>query len=409
MKQSWLFIGIGLGIIGIAFVIFSMEQNEPVTSTEDSPTTPILEQRKAEFRDQVAKIQVNNHDAKKIVSDCWYDENCLMDEMQVYSKQNDPQTIMNTIGDITEIYQQAGLDCHVLAHHLGKYLYGSTGNLTLSLNNANKKCGGAIYHGVMENYFKTEIFFDKQLPEDFEANSICENAVGYPYSEVQIQCSHGIGHGLAIAYDYDVFSAVKRCDEFENEVNQRFCKNGVFMANMIEIIKNDGGVFDEEDLLYPCNKLEEAYSGDCYQYQGTYILLKNELSLADSFAVCDTIKSEDDIRDCYYSIGMNMAVTFYNQMEDLPNTCNKGNPEFQNSCIVGIVYMIANELRTQKAFEFCKVVQEKFKADCYDTLGKWIHTIHSTDEEIETSCSKAENSKSYEICVNADPKNFALI
>ena len=106
---------------------------------------------------------------------------------------------------------------------------------------------------------------------------------------------------------------------------------------------------------------------------------------------------------------MNMAVTFYNKVESLPNTCKKGNPEFQNSCIVGIVYMIANELRNQKAFEFCKVVEEKFKVDCYDTLGKWIHTIHGTDKEIEVTCSAAENLKYYEICINADPKNLALI
>jgi len=409
MKQSLLFIGIGLGIIGIAFAIFSMEQNEPIKSTEESPTTPILEQRKAEFRAQVATIQINNQDAKKIISDCWYDEHCLIDEMQVYSKKNDQQMMMDTIGDITEIYQQLGLDCHDQGHHLGKFMYGYTGNLTLALSHANITCGGSIYHGVMENYFKTEIFFDNKLPDDFETNSICENMGGYPYSEVQIQCSHGIGHGLTIAYDYDVFSAVKRCDEFENVVNQRFCKNGVFMQNMVEIIENRGGAFDKDDQLYPCNELSSEYSGECYQYQGTYILEKNRFSLDESFAVCDTIEYETDIRDCYYGIGMTMGVTFYNKLEQLPNTCNKGNPDFQNSCIVGILYMIANEFRNEKAFELCKVVQEKFKHDCYDTLGKWIHTIHSSIEEIESSCSEAENSKYYEICVNADPKNLALI
>ena len=358
IKQSLIFIGIGLGIIGIVFAIFSLESSEDVSTTDESPTTPILEQRKAEFRAKVATIQISNQDAKKMVSDCFYDEYCLIDEIQIYSQKNDQQKMMNTIGDITEIYQQLGIDCHDQGHHLGKFMYGFTGNLTLSLSNANKSCGGSIYHGVMENYFKTEIFFDNQLPDDLETNSICENMGGYPYSEVQIQCSHGVGHGLAVAYDYDVFSAVKRCDEFENVVNQRFCKNGVFMQNLVENIeRGGGGAFDKEDQLYPCNELSAAYSGECYQYQGTYILFENRLSLDDSFAVCDTIEYETDIRDCYYGIGMNMAVTFYNKIEQLPQTCNKGKPDFQNSCIVGIVYMIANELRNEKAFEFCKVVQ----------------------------------------------------
>ena len=67
MKQSLIFVGLGLGIIGIALAIYSEEPSKEVTSTEEAPTTPILEQRKQEFRDQVATIPIKNQDAKKMV------------------------------------------------------------------------------------------------------------------------------------------------------------------------------------------------------------------------------------------------------------------------------------------------------------------------------------------------------
>jgi len=59
--------------------------------------------------------------------------------------------------------------------------------------------------------------------------------------------------------------------------------------------------------------------------------------------------------------------------------------------------------------EFCKVLEDNFKHDCYDTVGKWIHTIHPTNAEIEKSCSKAESPKYYDLCINAEPADLALI
>ena len=410
MKQSWIFVGIGLVIIVATVAIFSSIYNDEKIIPEESEPI-ILDKKELEFQNKVASISVNNENAKKIVLKCLdEDEHCVVKEMEILSKNGDSDKVLATIGDITAIYQELEIDCHVQAHHLGEFLYGYTSNLTLALHSSNKSCGGAIYHGVMQNYFASEILLEDSNPEDLRTNIICADISDYPYSEVRTQCAHGVGHGLAVAYDYDIFTAVKRCDEFEDDMAQRFCNNGVFMQNTLEFLDNSGGgLFDENDLLFPCNVVEEKYSAYCYQYQPSYFLSRMYYSMSEGFAQCDKIVSEDDRKDCYYGMGMIISVIFFKNSDHAITQCKKGDPNFQTFCMVGAVYMIANNFRGDRALEFCKVLEENFKHDCYDTVGRWIHTIHPTNEEIQKSCSKAEDQKFYDVCINAEPKDLGLI
>ena len=377
---------------------------------EESQTTPILDQKMSEFRNKISNVALVNNQAKEIVSKCVEDKHCIVEEMKALSNIESSGTVLQTIGDITDIYQQLEIDCHKQAHHLGEFLYGYTGNLKLALGSADKACGGAIYHGVMANYFASEILLEGSSPEDLKTSSICADISGYPYSEVRTQCAHGVGHGLAIAYNYDIFSAIKRCDEFEDNMAQRFCNNGVFMQNTLEFIENGGGgLFDEGDLLFPCNAVEEKYSAYCYQYQPSYILNRKYYSMDEGFAECDKVVSEDDRRNCYYGMGMMISIIFFKNLDRTISDCKKGDENYQTFCMVGAVYMTANNFRGDRALGFCKVLEDNFKHDCYDTVGKWIHTIHPTNAEIEKSCSKAESPKYYDLCINAEPADLALI
>jgi len=89
--------------------------------------------------------------------------------------------------------------------------------------------------------------------------------------------------------------------------------------------------------------------------------------------------------------------------------CQKANINYQNYCFAGNIYSIPDQIDVNQGFEFCKLLPQMFKRDCYDNLGKWIHTIYFTEEEIESTCSQVKNTEYYQVCVNANPEELGLV
>jgi len=89
--------------------------------------------------------------------------------------------------------------------------------------------------------------------------------------------------------------------------------------------------------------------------------------------------------------------------------CQKGNLNYQNYCFAGAAYAIADQINVNQSFELCKLSPEIFQFDCYNTLGKEIHTIYFTDEEIENACSQVKNTEYYQVCINANPEELGLV
>jgi len=52
------------------------------------------------------------------------------------------------------------------------------------------------------------------------------------------------------------------------------------------------------------------------------------------------------------------------------------------------------------------MIPEEFKADCFDMLGRWIHTIYDEDDKIKLECEMADTKKYSLICREADPKQL---
>ena len=77
--------------------------------------------------------------------------------------------------------------------------------------------------------------------------------------------------------------------------------------------------------------------------------------------------------------------------------CLAGNPNYQTYCLGGIESKILDERGIDKGFEFCKIIPEKSKYDCYTLIGDWIRSYSSSD--LKKACSSAESGKYYEICV----------
>ena len=394
-----------LGIIGIfavavlgSLIYFTLDTKEDIPPTEEIQQTETLSD--LAFDEKIRNFQTLNEEANKILSSCGSDKHCTV-ELMWNLAENEPQaTVIQTLNDITSAYTELGYYCHGVAHHLGMFLYGITGNLTQTLEFAEKRdCGGAMYHGAIENYFLTEMILNDADPDKIDFVSICTNLEKDSKKMKRVECAHGTGHGLAKIYDYDVFSSVKRCDEFLEDHEKRLCYEGVFMENVVAHQKTGGGAIDPDDLLYPCNDLDQKYAGACYYYHTSYLL--QQKGLDGTYDECNNIPLQGNLIFCYIGIGREAGGDSFDNYQKVIPVCLKGIPKYQRFCYQGALVVIADQRGIEESFEACKTFPELFKMDCYTLVGDWIRNETPAKKDRERMCSLAENQQYRQVCENA--------
>jgi hypothetical protein len=357
---------------------------------------------------KIQNISPEIMNSQQIFDKCEYDMHCVVEMLSNDAREMNKTTALATFEELKSLYhkKQVNSRCHSIAHHLGEWVYGYTQNIDESLQYADPlSCGGGIYHGVFENYFSI-LNFEGKAPEQVKIEDLCkviEN--GNYYSLDMAHCYHGIGHGLMVLYDNDVFSAVKRCEDFNLEFKQKSCANGVFMQNVLKFFETGDGDFDKDDILAPCNEMKSYFASNCYVWQGAYILKQSDFEVYSSFRECEKI-TQEFIKYCYYGIGAELESDAAGRMEFAWRFCQAGeNSNFHKYCFRGMA-MKTSMVYLDSGFKFCSLVPEDAKEECYEGLGYWIKLRHGNDEEREKECLKVENIKYFEICLS--PKNEGI-
>lgn len=384
-----------LSIISIYFFTnndtFQLES--PISSEKISNNTQESILAKTQY------IQTDNPTANKILVKCGNEKNCAIEELQKLTKTESRQTILTTVDDLLSRYQEEEFFCHESAHHLGKFLYGYLGVLSEALSFVDRRCGGALYHGVLESYLNSEVLIKGVALKDIEISGICTELEDFSYG-LLIECPHGLGHGLMKTYGNDLSAAMKHCDQLEHKIAQINCYEGASMGNVREIINTKSGDFDENDILYPCNKLDTKYAIACYHYHALYILKQNDYSSSESFKVCDNLELEELVKSCYEGIGGSLTVFFTDNMKNMAVECKKGHPDYQKDCIRNAAVVMIDQKSIDETLEFCRSMPNEFKMDCYDVLGQGIKSYYPKD--LEAACSKVEENY-YDVCVKGIP------
>jgi len=337
--------------------------------------------------------------SEQIFNSCEYDMHCTVELLSDISREKEKPIVMTTFVELLSLYheKQVNARCHSIAHHLGEWAYGYTKNLEESFQYADPlSCGGGIYHGIFENYFSV-LNFEGVVPDQVEVKNLCSKLEENFYSLDMTHCLHGLGHGLLLLYDYDVFNAVQRCEDFNTNQEQNSCANGVFMQNVLKNYETGEGKFDKNDILFPCNEIITRFAPSCYIWQGAYILKQRDFEVYSSFRECDKIK-QDFIKYCYYGIGAELETDAAGKMELALRYCQAGNLSYHKFCFRGMA-MKTSFVYLDNGFGFCGLIPEQFKEDCYDGLGYWIKIRHENIEEREKECSRAENTY-FEVCMS---------
>jgi len=344
----------------------------------------------------------------QIIQNCHDEMHCAVNAMQSIAENENEQKVISTFKEIISLYDQS-LPCHETAHHLGMWLYGYLNDVDKSLQLAQQQCGGSVYHGVIQNYILTQKFQGTNL-DDIKLDLICENESANPYSIDHWQCLHGLGHGLAELYDYNILDAVKRCDEFQEGIEQISCSKGIFMQNVVHYFETKKGDFNSSDKYYPCNVVDSKYSPTCYHYHVTYLGLINERKLKQTFGDCDGIVPQEMIKYCYYGFGRQLSGNI-KSIDDALFLCKAGKiSEYHKFCLTGMVMTLVNGNKNPDiGFSFCSHLSQEYKESCYDGLGKWVKMLYSDNVKRDAECAKAENFEFATVCRQASFDGIKLL
>ena len=351
----------------------------------------------------ISTEKFQNKLSKQIFDKCKYDSHCAITFLQDASKSHDKEIIMNAVNELIFTYSESLPFCHKNAHHVGNFVYGYLGNVTDAIELTDPTaCGGATIHGIVENYLDSQVLLYNVDPAQVDL-SICPDSLKSPTIN-RWECIHGLGHGLANIYGYDISNATRVCQSFE-DWEQITCAKGLFMENVNRFIQFEDTDFDKNNLTYPCNKINDTMAGPCYHYQTRFI----NYVLKDPEKTIDFCKSVEDkfSKYCFRGIGNLYASLVVSDINKIDLLCNTKNIPYEKLtyCYQGVAMTFADNRSIPEALIVCQSIPEEFQNDCVNEVGKWIKLVNSDSEE---QCSML-NSELAKTCMNSKIDEISIL
>jgi len=311
----------------------------------------------------------------KVLQECGRDVDCVHNQMLKISNTESEEVVLFVANYIPLAWEEERYPCHEAAHHVGEFLLGYyDGDLVEALSNVKNVCGNALYHGILQNYLPVKVLLDDIPVEELDITTPCINFDISQSSNTFRQCAHGMGHGLANVYDFEVFEAVKRCEEFKNSRARYECADGLFMENHAQYFEKTGkGAYREDDVLYPCNYVTDVkFQEACYQYQGNIILSRNNFSYSDTFKICEDLPIEDSRKGCIRTVSQYMTDWYFSENYfKIVEMCNDENTNHPNSCIESAVYSLIIYGDSDPMKVLCPLFQGEQKVYC-EQMNYWV-------------------------------------
>ena len=291
--------------------------------------------------------------------------NCYRDYFAKVMREQDASAAVAEIDLLKETHEHIRADCHQVVHDLGNDAAEYYGDVGVALTFEGSPCWSGYYHGVVE--YAISQFTGSTLYE--ELPNICTTAAANRYSFTHYNCVHGLGHGVMLNLDGDLFASLNFCEALTDRWELSSCVGGSFMEN---VTAAQQGLLDtdvsREDLEYPCNAVKEGYVDECWAMQTSWILSQigyEDSSFARAFKICDGIR-EDMISVCYQSMGRDVSGFSLLNVDQVLRLCSLGHPSHQEFCWVGAALnAVYNEHNTVKATELCERVLERYAAACF--------------------------------------------
>lgn len=285
-----------------------------------------------------------------------------------YSKLVKENGIATAFTDLKVRYEKNSYvrsQCHPITHVIGHMAVELYPVVSQAYTHGDSFCWSGFYHGVMEGIIGKV----GRAKIASQLNNICTDIPGKEnYSFDYYNCVHGLGHGLMVLTENELFDSLKLCDNVQGSWEQTSCYGGVFMENVIVDNKNHFTKYlKPKDLLYPCNAVNEIYKSSCYLMQTSY-MLKIVNDFGKVFELCR--KADIGFSEiCFQSLGRDVSGRSLSNAETTKKNCELGsNYTERSNCIIGAVKdFISYYHSDQQGYALCKIIAADLKQICTDT------------------------------------------
>ena len=290
--------------------------------------------------------------------------NCYRDYFAEVMRTEGADVAVAEIAALSATDDHVARDCHQVVHDLGNDAAEHYGDIGLALTYEGSACWSGYYHGVVEyaiSQFEGTELFD-------EMPGICTAAAEEPYSFTHYNCVHGLGHGVMLNLDWDLFGAIPYCEALPDNWELSSCVGGAIMENVVANQQGQQTDLRTDDLVYPCNVIAEKYVDECFAMQTSWMLYNlgyADENFAEAFAICDGVRT-DMVDNCYRSMGRDISGSSLLEVSRIVRLCSLGAPDYQEECYVGAsLNAVYNDHDTRMATALCQAIPARMQEACY--------------------------------------------
>jgi hypothetical protein len=319
---------------------------------------------------------------------------------------------------------------HALAHGLGISAYRSPQTLAATFAACPSSQMSGCQHGVIQGYFLEMSRQGRQIGAA-ELDALCDPHQSTLF--VYHHCAHGMGHGLMAVHGNHLPGALAACDQASDAFVRRTCYGGAFMENIVNVTHphhtasghadvqgggdhgahgagGHGGhgahgaqamdhgpwkALDPDDLLYPCNVLDERYLDECYNNQTSAIMFFTRGDVERTARLCAVPRGELSVT-CMFSLGRDITAWAAQDHGRVIEMCQRagaaGGGRTGTWCALGAMSTLINQSADpQDGIRFCRALPgADAKRHCYRVVGESVARMMAGTQERGRQCETAE-------------------
>lgn len=252
------------------------------------------------------------------------------------------------------------------------------------------------FHGVLERYF----YARPDIPDDSVPN-FCWRVTGESWLDARmLECSHGLGHGLAVRSDHHYEPAVGACDALSSKIERNECYDGVFME---VIARSMGGGHPGEHAAHSsgspsdansgraegamhdleCDGVDARYRSSCWAYEYAAIRAGSGGSWDRTLEGCRAATSAEGVWACVFGMGKQLASSSRDRAAVIAATCEQLGGDEADACISGAVEALVDvDWAIAPAAGLCAATEASVAPACYRRLGRRLAFIERGDEAL---------------------------
>ncbi len=309
------------------------------------------------------------------------DTRCLQQALGNIALDDGPSAALERFDELLASGVTTARSCHPIAHGIGSAaLARYHGDVAKAFSRGSSTCASGYYHGLLERAF---VGASTKGELARRARRLCASLRARGF--LAYQCVHGLGHGLMIQTGYDLPIALEMCDRLATGWDVTSCRGGAFMENTSTDFGFRSRWLKDDDLIYPCNAVNEEYRKSCYLRVTTRILNETNFDWAQAATLC----RESGARwsgFCFRSFGRDASGFAEYDPAQILALCG-ATGEDAGECVYGAARAIADAHGDPgRARPLCSVTPEEQRDPCFAGAGLVVGLLNATDRARRAAC-----------------------